>query len=191
MGNGSSSRYFVSTTCKDPVLAIKWIDNLYNPETNLLTTFGVGDLGDGNTTYVVDENGNYSYSDYMYNQPDFPFATFRLKHYIQNWTTQTLDSMELAQYNTQLNLDCWDIWTKNVDNSRLIPDPVSLTSDESRLVSETMTEIKTYMSELALKIICGEADLTAWDEAVAKLPGMGIDDAIAAEQAALDRYNAR
>ena len=191
MGNGSSSRYFVSTTCKDPVLAIKWIDNLYNPEINLLTTFGVGDLGDGNTTYVVDENGDYSYSDYMYNQPDFPFATFRLKHYIQNWTTQTLDSMELAQYNTQLNLDCWNEWTKNVDNSRLIPDPVSLTSDESRLVSETMTEIKTYMSELALKIICGEADLTAWDEAVAKLPGMGIDDAIAAEQAALDRYNAR
>jgi hypothetical protein len=47
------------------------------------------------------------------------------------------------------------------------------------------------MSELALKIICGEADVAAWTEAEAALEGMGINDAITAQQAALDRFNAR
>ena len=37
----------------------------------------------------------------------------------------------------------------------------------------------------------GEADVAAWTEAVAGLEGMGINDAIAAQQAALDRFNAR
>ena len=99
--------------------------------------------------------------------------------------------MELAQYNAQINLDCWDVWTKNVDDSRIVPGAIELTADEDVLVNEIMTEVKTYMSELALKVICGEADVAAWTEAVAALEGMGINDAIAAQQAALDRFNAR
>ena len=191
LGRPGGFRYFISTSCKNPELAMKWIDCLYDPEINLLNTFGVGDLGDGTTTYVIKENGEYDYSDDLRNNPDFPFATYRLLHYIQNLTTQILDSMELAQYNAQINLDCWDVWTKNVDDSRIVPGAIELTADEDVLVNEIMTEVKTYMSELALKVICGEADVAAWTEAVAGLEGMGINEAIAAQQAALDRFNAR
>lgn len=55
----TESRFFISTACKNPELAMKWIDCLFKPEINLLTTFGIGDLGDGHTTYEINENGDY------------------------------------------------------------------------------------------------------------------------------------
>ena len=111
--------------------------------------------------------------------------------YIQNLTTEVPDSMELSQYDLPEHRENWKVWSEGVSDEKLVPGGVSLTSDESRTVSEVMTEIKTYMSELALKIICGEASLEDWDAAVANLDGMGIQKAIDAEQAALDRFNAR
>ena len=121
--------------------------------------------------------------------PDYPNGTNR--HYIQNLTTEVPDSMELSQYDLPEHQENWKVWSEGVSDEKLVPGGVSLTSDESRTVSEVMTEIKTYMSELALKIICGEASLEDWDAAVANLDGMGIQKAIDAEQAALDRFNAR
>ena len=187
----SNSRFFISTTCQDPVLAMKWINCLFMPEINLLTTFGVGDLGDGHTTYEIDENGDYVRSEWLTSQenPDYPNGVNR--HYIQNLTTVTLDSMELSQYNMPEHQENWRVWSEGVSDEKLISSGVSLTSEESRTVSEVMTEIDTYMSELALKIICGEASLDEWDAAVAELDSMGIQEAIDAQQAALDRFNAR
>ena len=170
---------------------MKWIDCLFKPEINLLTTFGIGDLGDGHTTYEINENGDYVRSAWMTSEenPDYPNGTNR--HYIQNLTTEVPDSMELSQYDLPEHQENWKVWSEGVSDEKLVPGGVSLTSDESRTVSEVMTEIKTYMSELALKIICGEASLEDWDAAVANLDGMGIQKAIDAEQAALDRFNAR
>ena len=187
----TESRFFISTACKNPELAMKWIDCLFKPEINLLTTFGIGDLGDGHTTYEINENGDYVRSAWMTSEenPDYPNGTNR--HYIQNLTTEVPDSMELSQYDLPEHQENWKVWSEGVSDEKLVPGGVSLTSDESRTVSEVMTEIKTYMSELALKIICGEASLEDWDAAVANLDGMGIQKAIDAEQAALDRFNAR
>lgn len=151
----------------------------------------LGILADGHTTYEIDENGDYVRSEWLTSQenPDYPNGVNR--HYIQNLTTVTLDSMELSQYNMPEHQENWRVWSEGVSDEKLISSGVSLTSEESRTVSEVMTEIDTYMSELALKIICGEASLDEWDAAVAELDSMGIQEAIDAQQAALDRFNAR
>lgn len=184
-------RFFLSSTCKDPVAAIRWIDSLYSADINLLNMYGVGELPDGHRTYDVDENGVYSYSDWLKNNPDYPFATYRNLHFIQYWTTMGLDDAEMSQYDAPINQNCWDTWSHNVDDQNLIPKYVSMSADESRTTTEIMNEIDTFVSENALKIICDELPLDAWDEIAAKLPGMRIDEAIANWQAAYDRYLAR
>jgi len=54
-----------------------------------------------------------------------------------------------------------------------------------------MSEINTYTDEMLLKFIMGNESLDKFDAYVERLKQMKIDDAIAIQQAALERYNQR
>ena len=54
-----------------------------------------------------------------------------------------------------------------------------------------MNTIKTYILEKVTKIICGDDSIDNWDSYVEMLHTYGIDDVIAIQQAAFDRYLVR
>lgn len=51
-----------------------------------------------------------------------------------------------------------------------------------------MSDINTYVSENTLKFVIGDRSLTEWDDFVSTLKAMGIEDAVAIYQGALDRH---
>ncbi len=53
-------------------------------------------------------------------------------------------------------------------------------------------QIDTYITEQRTKFITGEADVEAeWDNYIATLKSLGMEEMISIQQAAVDRYNAR
>lgn len=69
--------------------------------------------------------------------------------------------------------------------------PVSLTADEAKEYSKIMSAIDVYRNEMTLKFIMGIEPLENFDSYLEQLDKMGINDALAIQQAALDRFNAR
>lgn len=65
------------------------------------------------------------------------------------------------------------------------------TEEESTKFGSVMTEIESYVDEMFLKFIMGLEPIDKFDEYVAQVKSMGIDDAIKIQQDSLDRYNAR
>ena len=61
-------------------------------------------------------------------------------------------------------------------------------TDEREVINSTYTEIQTYKDEMINKFIMGKEPLDNFDKFVQTLKDMGIDDVLAVEQAAYDRY---
>lgn len=71
-----------------------------------------------------------------------------------------------------------------------MPDKLTPTADENRQMSVLMEDINTFVLEETTKMIMGTSTYT-FETFRQKILDMGIDQALAIEQQALDRYNAR
>ena len=99
--------------------------------------------------------------------------------------------MEYMQYGDECNAQCWEAWTNGTTNERRIPSSISLTAEESSLKVNTMNNITAYAFEHIYNIVFGEESIDSWDAVCEQIKAMGIDDVIAVQQAAYDRYQAR
>lgn len=179
----------ISATCKNQRLAAKFIDWLYTDEAVLLTTFGVGDLGDGNTTYYQGEDGRYYFSDFMMNNPDWDFNTLRGFHTIQDFQSEYHNDFIAWQYDTDIQRQCWDAWRYHLTNDELIPLTISRTMDEGRTFSSNQNEIETYSDEMIYKFICGELSIDdTWDDYISTLESLGLQENIDIQTAAYQRW---
>ncbi|HPF88028.1 MAG TPA: extracellular solute-binding protein [Candidatus Limiplasma sp.] len=191
VASGSYGNMGITTSCENKELAIKFLDYLYSDESNELCTWGVGDLGDGNYTATVNEDGTHTYGDIILNNPDYPFETIRHKYVLEALICVLDEEAERAEYNTQLHLDCWDAWGYNSDNTGVVHD-VTRTAEEDSVFNVNQNEIKTYSDEMMLKFIFGEADIdTEWDSYVEHMYSLGLQENIDIEAAAYARYLAR
>ena len=81
---------------------------------------------------------------------------------------------------------------ENWDNAWLMPTSVTLTTDENNERLKIMSNVDTYVSEMSLKFIRGEADLeTGWDAYVQQLAAYKLSRAVEITQGAYDRYLSR
>ncbi|MBP1555652.1 MAG: extracellular solute-binding protein, partial [Oscillospiraceae bacterium] len=71
---------FITTSCKNPVLAAKWLDFQYTKEGELLNWYGIE-----NETYTIDENGIPQFTDMvLHHENQIPPAEV-LERYALNW----------------------------------------------------------------------------------------------------------
>lgn len=187
-GNGLA----ITTACKHPVEAIKWLDYGFSKEGNMLFNFGV----EGVTYKVV--NGYPRYTELIVNNPDGLSMSQALSKYVEvNWIASQ-DKRYFEQYQTVPIKDvtgtpAWDAiqtWTKSLDSSRTLP-PLTLTQEESQQTAVKFNEINTYVQEMFFKFVLGTAKLAEYDSFVAQVKRMGLDDVVKAYQSALNRYNQR
>lgn len=89
------------------------------------------------------------------------------------------------------DVKAFDIWSE-ADDSYIIPSRISYTSEEASEFAKLNAEITTYMEENSVKFITGVLDIdTDWDNYVQQLKDLGVEQAIAIKQAALERFNER
>ncbi|WP_409342399.1 extracellular solute-binding protein [Paenibacillus sp. MBLB4367] len=176
----------ISATAKNPEQIIKWLDYKYGQEGHMLFNFGIE-----NESYKL-ENGYPKYTDKILNNPDkLPITQAMAKYFIASWSGPIVqDKRYIEQYFTlPEQRDAQKAWM-TADHSKVMP-PVTLTAEESSKTASIMNDVKTYRDEMIGKFIMGAEPISNFDKFVSTMKSMGIDEAIKARQAALDRYNNR
>ncbi len=138
------------------------------------------------------ENGYPKYTDLIMNNPDkLPITQAMAKYFIASWSGPIVqDKRYIEQYFTMPEQrEAALTWAK-ADHSKTMP-PITLTAEESSKTSSIMNDVKTYRDEMINKFIMGSEPIANFDKFVQTIKSMGIDDAIKARQAALDRFNNR
>lgn len=182
VGNAKAT---VTTACKNPELAVKWLDYMCSDEGSLLMAYGV----EGVTYSLVD--GKPMPSALILANPDgLSAADARTKYLGGMYPGKYYWERELAGL-PQKGLDAINtIWPDSADGAYVMP-PVTMTAEEGTAFSRIMGDVDTYAVEMTTKFILGAEPLENFDQFVATLKAMGAEDAVAIQQAALERYLAR
>lgn len=179
-----SSRWIMTTGCKDPVTVAKWCDYAYSEEGDLLASYGF----EGKTYEFVD--GKPQFNEFMYKNPD-GLSLAEAYHYyaklggagLYHWDREFAGMV-------QSDLDAMTSWQTDNDGAYVLP-PIAISADEASEYASIMSDIETYRSEMVIKFILGQESLDNYDKFVENIKSMNIDRAIEINQAALDRFNSR
>lgn len=173
----------ISTACKNPELAMAWMNLGSIEEYSLLAYWGVE--GD---TYTM-ENGEPQFTDKILNNEEFT-PNDAVTKYLWRAPGMYRWSREL-QFAGPKAVDAIDnVWVQHSDGAWYMPN-ITMTTEEGNEFSRIMGDVDTYASEMTTKFILGQESLDNYDSFVETLRGMGAESALALQQAALDRFNAR
>ncbi|HEX9117567.1 MAG TPA: twin-arginine translocation signal domain-containing protein [Anaerolineae bacterium] len=181
-GQGSVA---ISTACKNPAEAVKWLDYGYGDAGHLLFNFGI----EGTSYKMVD--GKPIYTDAIMKDPKLPpvsaMSLYIRAHYNGPFVQ---DKGYIEQYSVLPEQKAAiAIWSEPSNEGRL--PPTTPTQAESKKLATIMQDVMTRYEEVFHKVVTGALPVDAWDQYVKDIKGMGIDDAVKIQQAALDRYNKR
>lgn len=177
----------ITTSCKNPSLAAKWLNYGYTAKGTLTYNYGIEGVsytmvnGVPMMTPEVLKNPKglpvgQAWS--IYSRGVYPGPYNSLKHFLEMY------------YVYQEQTDALTLWTDNDMKKHLMP-PVSPSTDESSEYAKIMSDVNSYVDEFTLKVIMGTEPITNFDKYVAQLKTLKIDRAVAIQQAALERYNKR
>lgn len=181
---------------EDIITLVRWFDSMYafsdNPLNEEGTIYGISFwLGEENKDFVLDKEAKtytilphdgYETGSLWLNANSMSGAL--ALYDTENWMyVQDSDTgMEVKGRDTLTNtlpyaVDVFDV-------NRLI-----LSESESEVYTDNWVNLDTYITEWTAKFIVGDYDLDAkWDEYVAGLETMGVDELAAAYQSAYDRH---
>lgn len=186
----SSTHAVISADCEYPELAAAFLNFCYSMQGHEIINFGIE-----GEDYTRNEDGTITYSDWIMNNPDgLAIAVAMAYKGRANMSGAFVQDPNyiIGYWVTEQQSSALHKWNDETDVQMTIMPAVTLTSDESDQYKRIMADIDTAKNEYYAKIFTREANVEdTWDAYVEQLKGMGIEDAIAIEQAALDRYNAR
>lgn len=181
----SDSYFTISTSCKNPEAALRWLDYLFSPEGALLANYGVE-----GETYTLDAGQNPVYTELMTNHPDgltFSEAVMSytyppgLPSFYVDWKreTQALPEKDVAM--------C-QVWATS-DDDYLLPDGINITPEENSRYSAIMSRISPYVQDYTVRFITGLASLDKdYDSYLEGLKKLGAEEARQILQNAYRRY---
>lgn len=174
----------VSTQCKNPDVAVAWLDFAYSEVGEMLFNFGVE-----GKTYQMEE-GKPVFTDVMLNNPDMApeAALFKYKMDKGAFLRWGAYSNPTSLKNKKV-MDAKIFWTEKTGDDLILP-PISLTTEESTKAANILSAANVYRQEMVLKFIMGIEPLDKFDDYVTQLKSMDIDGAIALYQSAYDRFMA-
>jgi putative aldouronate transport system substrate-binding protein len=181
----SSGIAAITTKCKNVEAAARLLDYGYSPEASPLFNFGI----DGITYTMV--NGVLTVTDFILNNPNGLALSYALGPYARKPYNGPFIQLP---HTPEMDVP------ERVENTDIILNPSALkhklpnltpTQDESRELARIMNEVNAYVEEMTTKFILGVEPLSSYDAFIATVKKMGIERAIAIENAALERYNKR
>lgn len=182
--------YQVSAQCKNPEIAVKFIDYLMDPDTMLMTAWGTNEEVE---TYQINAEGKREFTDFVNNNPDgLDYNTVRSLYMCTELQMKYDETMEAAQYSLDECHQSWDAWSKQNDSTHVLPKYLTLTTEESKELTQIKNKLSNYSDEMIYRFIFGEEDLDAsWDAFVAECKALGCERGEEINKAAYDRYEAR
>lgn len=180
-----SIMWSVTTECSDPAAIAQYVDYLYSDAGILLANYGV----EGETFNYVD--GKPMLTELVTNNPDY---SYNLALNIFTCDRQTpvpfiIDEQKARNDYSEDQKNAVEVWSNATDGLYNIPrQGVNTTTKETEEYNRIYSDIDTYMDETFSKFVVGDLSLDQFDSFVDQLKTMGIEDCIAIQQAAYDRY---
>ncbi|MDR0450982.1 MAG: extracellular solute-binding protein [Treponema sp.] len=177
----------ISGASRNVEIAARLLDYNYGQEGYMFNNFGV----EGVSYNMI--NGYPTFTDLVMRNPQgWPVSQAMSAHVRSSYGGPMVQAIEYFQQYMALpeqkaGPDNWAI--KEPFKHRL--PPITPTPEESREFAQIMNEINTYTDEMITKFILGTEPLSSWDTFVSTIRRMGIDRALAIQNAALTRYNRR
>lgn len=183
----STKRTAITTSCKNPELAMRVIDFLYSEEGQLLMNFGTEGV-----SYTM-ENGVPTFTDEILNNPDGLTIAQALsnyaKPYLAYWGIQDVRAYEQT-LTTDVMREALKIWDDTNAVEHVVP-PLFPTDEEAEREAEILTAVNTYINEMQIKFITGAESLDNFDQYKENLKEMGMEELIAIKNAGYERYQNR
>lgn len=180
-----SHLWSVTTVCQDPEVICQYIDYVYGDEGTLLANYGV----EGETFTYVD--GKPALTDLVLNNPDYSYGA-AMNIFVCDRMTPTpfvIDEDRVRADYIEDQLNAIEVWNNSNDGTYNLPRAgINMSVEESNKYYSLYPDIETYMDENIVKFIVGDKPLSEFDAYVETLIGMGIEDCVAIEQSAYDRY---
>jgi len=173
----------ISSQCKYPVEAVKWLDYLYSNEGIVLSNFGIEGL-----SYKM-ENNVPVYTELVTKNPDkLSLAQAIAKYSLGGVSPRMVNDInywnQVMQFPQQKTV--FEQFSKSVKD-RMLP-PTSLSTNEFSKSNSILSEVKIYVEEMSARFIMGQLPLSDFDSYIKTLTDMNINEAITIQQAAYDRY---
>ena len=174
----------ISGTCENVEIAAKWMDYLYTYDGYILSNYGL----EGEGLEFVD--GQPQFTDLVVANPEHPAVVGVVLY--SKYGGAGLHNMkrELRNY-SQRQWDAIELWNTDRDPDYMMPYYNMFTAEESQELNDIQNDIVIYVKECINKFVIGEKSLDEWDDYVARVEAMGIEDALAIYQKAYDRYMAK
>jgi putative aldouronate transport system substrate-binding protein len=171
----------VTSGCKTPDLAVKWLDWNYSDEGHMWHNYG-----EEGVTYTM-VNGKPQFTSFYTNNMDgIPLAAIQFKYGFHegSYVRNVFKDYDLYSEEAQSTLTLW-----NGDLSHLLTTSLlSFTADEGNTNANIMADINIYVNEMTIRFIKGEEPLSNWGTYVQNIRNMGIDTVVRNYQAAYTRY---
>lgn len=181
-----SSGAYITTACKNPHIAMAWLDYMFTKEGNLACNFGA----EGTSYTMVD--GKPVYTELITKNPDgLSMAEigrktcrgFAMGPFIQD---MEYGKQFFALPIQQKTAEVWgETFEKQTEDSVLRG---TLTSDEAARIATLQADITTFVDECFLKFVMGVKPLSEFDDYIAQLKKMGVGELIKIKQNAYDRF---
>lgn len=180
--------FAVTSTNKNPVGTLKWLDNFYSEKGIEYMNFGKEGTSfewvDGYpklTDYIFNNKNGRSYAD-MFGMTiaavDSAFPTLQDYRYyeqmISDWGKRSIE-----------------VWSNDdADTSNILP-ALQLTNEEEKIASDILVQVDAVAKEAMNKIVIGQIDIKEWDKTVEKIKKLGVDEVIKIYNDAYKRYQSR
>ena len=92
-----------------------------------------------------------------------------------------------ARY-TPFNVEQTKVWAKDPNYDLFLPGRLTYTAAETDQIARLLTDIRTYASETIQQILQGSKSINVWDDYIATLERLGVDEVTQITQDAYDRY---
>lgn len=176
----------ITSTCSNRGLAVAWCDFWYSDAGQLLSNYGIEGV-----TFEYDAEGRPQWTDVLLNNADGLSVGIARQCFVTLTQQPGVFPKEIELGLLDENaLEAVEIWSRIGDGDYAMPN-VSLTSEESSRASQIFSDLDTLSQETWYKILLGQADIGTWDDYLAQMESMGVQEYIDIYQGALDRYNQR
>lgn len=179
----------ITTSCKNPELAVRYLDYGYSEEGSFFYNFGV----EGEGYEMVD--GEPVFTELITENPDGLSTATAMMMYMRSSSSGPFIQDERyidMYYEHEQQRESLDAWLKDYDEvvKSNLPD-ITRTTEEQEEYTSLMTEINEYVTEYRDKFITGKVSLDEWDKYIKQIEKLGIDRVMEIQQTAIDRYNAK
>lgn len=187
MGTTGHDSFSITRACRNPELLLKWVDQRYEPIISMQCIYGpIGvffdEQPDANGVYNTREMGPGETEGEVKGRNEWTGPSEQLAedygvyYYMEERAQQRLDDLN-------------NFWFQYVDSTEYYPSVV-YSEEEIDIINDKLPDIKSMTEERVSHWLRDGGIENEWDQYLADLDSMGLQDVIGAWQAAYDRYAA-